>query len=116
MDAPTKALARLGLTSLDLPRLDCDSSSKSDSADSGLAESSRVDGASAGDSGATSCAFGATSTSSECADIASEDGSQDSLAVEVDAEVPSSMSSMDDDDDEYDIEDDDLFHRHTDDR
>ena len=102
MDASVKALARLGLTNLDLPRLDCDSDKKS-SSDSSAQEAA-----------AASRVTGAASSSGDSVDIGSEDGSQDSLAVEVDAEVPSSMSSMDDDD-EYDVEDD-FLRRQTDDR
>ena len=102
MDASVKALARLGLTNLDLPRLNCDSDKRSSPHALAL------------DAAAASRVAGAASSSSDSVEVGSEDGSQDSLAVEVDAEVPSSMSSMDDDD-EYDVEDD-FLRRQTDDR
>lgn len=101
MDASVKALARLGLTNLDLPRLNCDSDKRSSPHALAL------------DAAAASRVAGAASSSSDSVEVGSEDGSQDSLAVEVDAEVPSSMSSMDDDD-EYDVEDD-FLRRQTDD-
>ena len=94
MDVPVKLLARMTLTSLDLPHLESDAR-KRNSAGVDAVPRCSVDGA----------------------DAASEDGSQDSLAVEVDAEVPSSMSSMDDDDDddEYDLDDEGYLNNHTDD-
>ena len=110
MDVPVKALARLGINNLDLPsRLECNST---------ISKSNVIDdvGPTAGTTvkSVKSAASSAASTSGggDGVDARSEDGSQDSLAVEVDGEVPSSMSSMDDDD-EYD---EDYLNRRTDDR
>ena len=96
MDVPVKLLARMTLASLDLPHLESDARKRNSAADAvPRCSVDSVDGA----------------------DAASEDGSQDSLAVEVDAEVPSSMSSMDDDDDDdvYDLDDEGYLNNHTDD-
>ena len=116
MDVPTKAFTQMGLTSLDLPRLECDLQKTKDNRSSSGACTGNdfpkrlisdfpnrvVEGASA------SVVDGALE---DRGDAGSEAGSQDSLAVEVDAEVPSSMSSLDDDD-----EFDDMRNRNADDR
>ena len=118
MDGTVKAFTRLGLASLDLPRLGCDLPDRA-SVDV-AAESSVVVGGASSSSSASCVVRGASSTSgSDSVDAPSEAGSQDSLAVEADPEVPSSMSSMDDDDDEddeYYLDDGDCLNRHTDDR
>lgn len=108
MDVPVKAFAQLGLGPLDLPSHQCDLQTMKDKLDVAMAVGSGESAAAAAAAATADCAF------EDRGDAASDAGSQDSLAVEVDAEVPSSMSSLDDDD-EFDVDDEDLLNRHTDD-